>query len=164
MLREMHAVLPAADLMRARKFYHDVLDMDPAEEHDEGRLLTYRIDGSAFDIYETENAGTAKNTQLCFRTDDLDQEMRRLRDRGVVFEDFEIPGVMKTENGVVTDSEGRTAWFRDSEGNFICISEVFAMGSGSGMGSDMGAQMGGQMGSGPDMGSGPTGTEAGRMM
>ncbi len=123
MLKELHAVLPAADLARARKFYHDVLDLDPVEEHEQGRLLTYRVNGSAFDIYETENAGTAKNTQLCFETDDLDAEMRRMRDRGVMFEDFEIPGLMKTENGVVADEESRTAWFRDSEGNFICIAQ-----------------------------------------
>ncbi|WP_210505175.1 VOC family protein [Naasia sp. SYSU D00057] len=123
MLKEMHAVLPAADLARARRFYHDMLGLDPAEEHEEGRLLTYRVDGSAFDLYETENAGTAKNTQLCFGTDDLAEEMRVMRERGVVFEDFEIPGVMKTENGVVEDEEARTAWFRDSEGNFICISQ-----------------------------------------
>ncbi|WP_210481754.1 VOC family protein [Naasia sp. SYSU D00948] len=123
MLKELHAVLPAADLARARRFYHDTLGLDPVEEHEEGRLLTYRVGGSAFDIYETENAGTAKNTQLCFETDDLDEEMSRLRDRGVMFEDFEIPGVMKTENGVVTDAESRTAWFRDSEGNFICIAQ-----------------------------------------
>jgi len=164
MLREMHAVLPAADLARARKFYHDVLDMDPAEEHDQGRLLTYRVDGSAFDIYETENAGTAKNTQLCFRTDNLDMEMQRLRDRGVVFEEFEIPGVMKTENGVVTDSEGRTAWFRDSEGNFICISEGALMGSGSRMASEMGSDMGSQMGGGSSTSGSQMGTESGRMM
>jgi hypothetical protein len=39
-----------------------------------------------------------------------------------VFEDFDIPG-MKTVNGVATNEEGRTAWFRDSEGNFICITQ-----------------------------------------
>jgi predicted enzyme related to lactoylglutathione lyase len=123
MLKEMHAVLPAADLSRARTFYHDMLGMDPAEEHMDERMLTYRVEGSAFDIYETENAGTAKNTQLCFQTDDLDEEMRTMRERGVTFEDFEIPGVMTTENGVVTNENERTAWFRDSEGNFICISQ-----------------------------------------
>ncbi len=184
MLKEMHAVLPARDLARARKFYHDMLDMDPAEEHEQGTLLTYRVGASAFDIYETENAGTAKNTQLCFQTDDLDMEMQRLRDRGVMFEEFEIPGVMKTENGVVADDEGRTAWFRDSEGNFICISQLAEMGgmqTGS-MGSEMGGSMGsgtmgsgtmgsgsmgsgmgsGSMGSG-SMGSGSMGTDSGRM-
>jgi catechol 2,3-dioxygenase-like lactoylglutathione lyase family enzyme len=137
MLKAMHAVLPASDLSRARRFYHDMLGMDPAEEHMEERLLSYRIDGSTFDIYETENAGTAKNTQLCFESDDLSEEMRMMRERGVVFEEFEIPGLMKTEDGVVTNEQEKTAWFRDSEGNFICISQRLMAGS-------MGAQMGDQ--------------------
>jgi predicted enzyme related to lactoylglutathione lyase len=121
MLKELHPVLPAADLKRAQAFYHDALELDPAEMH-EG-ILMYRLDsGAAFEIYETENAGTAKNTQMCWSTDNLDAEMTRLRGHGVVFEDFEIPG-MKTVNGVATNEEGRTAWFRDSEGNFICITQ-----------------------------------------
>ncbi|BDZ47506.1 VOC family protein [Naasia aerilata] len=145
MLKQMHAVLPAADLARARKYYHDVLGMDAAEEHEQGQLLTYYVDGSAFDIYQTENAGTAKNTQLCFGTDDLDAEMRTMRERGVVFEEFEIPGVMKTENGVVTDEESRTAWFRDSEGNFLCVTQRLDAGMRSGDRSPTDAQMGGGM-------------------
>jgi predicted enzyme related to lactoylglutathione lyase len=152
MLKEMHAVLPAADLARARTYYHDMLGMDPAEVHEDGQVLTYRVDGSMFDIYQTENAGTAKNTQLCFGTDDLDEEMRMMRERGVVFEEFEIPGVMKTENGIVTDDESRTAWFRDSEGNFICVAER--------IGAD--AMGGGQMGD-SSMNSPMTGDEGGSM-
>jgi predicted enzyme related to lactoylglutathione lyase len=121
MLKALLPVLPAADLSRARAFYHDALEMDPDEIH-EGTLL-YRLDsGATFEIYETENAGTAKNTQMCWATDDLDSEMARLRQHGVVFEDFEIPG-MKTIDGVATTEEGKTAWFRDSEGNFICITQ-----------------------------------------
>jgi catechol 2,3-dioxygenase-like lactoylglutathione lyase family enzyme len=139
MLKEMHAVLPASDLARARKWYHDMLGMDPAEEHMEARLITYRVDGSAFDIYETDNAGTAKNTQLCFETEDLSEEMRVMRERGVMFEEFEIPGVMKTENGVVAGQEGMTTWFRDSEGNFLCMTQRLMAGAmGSQMGSDAG--------------------------
>jgi len=122
MFKEVHTILPAADLKRAQSFYHDALDLDPAEVHD--GVLFYRLDsGSAFEIYETSNAGTARNTQMCWVTDDLDSEMTRLRTRGVVFEDFDIPG-MKTVNGVVTAEDIRTAWFRDTEGNFICINEM----------------------------------------
>jgi catechol 2,3-dioxygenase-like lactoylglutathione lyase family enzyme len=171
MLTEMHAVLPAADLGRARKFYHDMLGLDPVEEHEEGRLLTDRVNGSAFDIYETENAGSAKNTQLCFNTDSLSQEMRMLRERGVMFEEFEIPG-MKTENGVVEDEEGMTAWFRDSEGNFLCLTELKNAAMGGRMGSQMSGQMesgqgGSSMGSGmgeSSMGSGMGGSETGSGM
>jgi len=39
-----------------------------------------------------------------------------------VFEEYDVPG-LKTVNGVATDADGKAAWFRDSEGNFICVSE-----------------------------------------
>lgn len=120
MLTRAHPILPAADLKRFRTYYHDRLGLDPAEEHD--GMLVYRGSGSEFEVYETENAGTAKNTQMVWMTDDLDAEMRRLRDAGIEFEDFEIPG-MKTEKGVVVTDEMRSAWFRDSEGNILCITQ-----------------------------------------
>ena len=122
MLKELHTVLPAADLKRAQSFYHDALGLDPDETH-EGVLVYHVGSGSVFEIYETSNAGTAKNTQMGWITDDLDAEMSGLRERGVVFEEFDIPG-MKTEDGVVTSEDLRSAWFRDTEGNFICISQT----------------------------------------
>lgn len=122
MLKELHTVLPAADLQRARTFYHDKLELDPDEMHD-GMLMYHGAEGSAFEIYETSNAGTAQNTQMLWMTDDLDAEMSRLRERGVVFEDYDIPG-MKTENGVATMGDSKAAWFRDTEGNFLCISQA----------------------------------------
>lgn len=124
MLKELHTVLPAADLKRAQSFYHDVLGLDPAETHEDTRTLVYRLGaGGAFEIYETSNAGTAQNTQMGWITDDLDAEMGRLRERGVVFEDYDVPG-MKTVNGVATAPDMKSAWFRDTEGNFICISQL----------------------------------------
>ncbi len=122
MMKEIHTVLPAADLGRARTYYHDKLGLDPEDER--GGSLVYRpFPGSAFEIYETSNAGTAQNTQMCWVTDDLDGEMSALRSKGVVFEEYDFPG-MKTENGVATLEGLRSAWFRDSEGNFICVSEM----------------------------------------
>jgi catechol 2,3-dioxygenase-like lactoylglutathione lyase family enzyme len=121
MLKELHTVLPAANLQRARTFYHDKLGMDPHDELD-GNLV-YRAGAGSFDLYETSNAGTAKNTQMLWMTDDLDAEMSTMRDHGIVFEEYDIPG-MKTVNGVATSDSMRSAWFRDSEGNFICISQM----------------------------------------
>jgi catechol 2,3-dioxygenase-like lactoylglutathione lyase family enzyme len=117
---EAHTILPAADLARARGYYHDTLGLDPSEQHDD--MLVYQNGATTFEIYETENAGTAKNTQMVWMTDDLDAEMARMRDAGVVFEEFEIPG-MRTEGGVVETDEMRSAWFRDSEGNILCLTQ-----------------------------------------
>jgi catechol 2,3-dioxygenase-like lactoylglutathione lyase family enzyme len=121
MLKEAHTVLPASDLARVRAYYHDTFGFDPVEEH-EGMLMYRPMSGAAFDVYETPNAGTAKNTQMCFGTDDLDADMAMLRERGVVFEDYDVPG-LKTVDGVAELDGERTAWFRDSEGNFICLGE-----------------------------------------
>jgi catechol 2,3-dioxygenase-like lactoylglutathione lyase family enzyme len=121
MLNELHTVLPAANLERARTFYHDKLGIDPDEEH-EGELIYHLQTGAAFELYETSNAGTAQNTQMGWVADDLDREMTELRDRGVVFEEYDVPG-MKTENGVAAFGDSRAAWFRDTEGNFLCVSE-----------------------------------------
>ncbi len=120
MLTQAHAVLPAADLGRFRGFYHDKLGLDPSEEH-EGTLL-YGEGASAFEVYETENAGTAQNTSMAWMTDDLDAEMTALRAAGVEFLEFQLPG-MPMDHGVVSGEDGRAAWFADSEGNIICLTE-----------------------------------------
>jgi len=121
MMKQLHTVLPAADLRRAREFYHNTLELDPDEVHD-GSVVYHLDSGAAFEIYESSNAGTSQTTQMGWVTDDLPAEMARLREHGVVFEEYDVPG-MKTENGIAQMEDGRAAWFRDSEGNFICVSE-----------------------------------------
>jgi len=123
MLKKMKAmaVLPAKDLERARAFYRDTLGMEPDEEESGG--LIYRTGGdTAFLLYETDNAGSAKNTQMAWEADDLDAEVADLRRRGVVFAEYDFPG-LKTENGIATTDGLRTAWFLDSEGNILAVTE-----------------------------------------
>jgi hypothetical protein len=61
---------------------------------------------------------------LGFQSTDLDRDMADLRERGVVFEEYDMPG-LKTENGVATLPDGeRGAWFRDSEGNILSIATM----------------------------------------
>lgn len=57
--------------------------------------------------------------------------MRQLRGRGVVFEEYELPG-LKTVDGTATvqgnyPGKGgvgeRAAWFKDSEGNLLGIGQ-----------------------------------------
>ncbi len=117
---EIYAVIPASDLGRAREFYEDKLGLKPDEERDEGVL--YKVNNSKFLLYETSFAGTAQNTAATWVTSDLDADMVELRSRGVVFEDYDLPG-LKTENGVATSEGGRAAWFKDSEGNILALSE-----------------------------------------
>jgi catechol 2,3-dioxygenase-like lactoylglutathione lyase family enzyme len=121
MLTEAHATLPAADLQRLQRFYEEKLGLRPTMEIP--GLLIYGSGPSAFQVYETPNAGSATSTQLTWVVDDLDAEMRRLREAGVTFEDYDQPG-LKTENGVAEFEGGRGAWFRDSEGNIHNVMQM----------------------------------------
>jgi hypothetical protein len=46
-----------------------------------------------------------------------------LRSRGIVFEEYDLPG-LKTINGIADMDGERAAWFKDSEGNILSISHV----------------------------------------
>jgi catechol 2,3-dioxygenase-like lactoylglutathione lyase family enzyme len=119
---DIMAVLPAKDIKRAKDFYRDKLGLEPSESVEEDSLMYRGGHGTGFLVYQTENAGTAKNTQMGWATDNLEREMEELRGRGVVFEEYDMPG-LKTENGIATDEWGKAAWFLDSEGNILNISQ-----------------------------------------
>ncbi len=114
------AVLAASDLSRAVTFWHDMFGLDPVRTDETG--ATYVIGGVPVLIYESEFAGTAKNTAFGIMTDDLDRDMAELRARGVTFNEYDMPGV-KTVDGIAEISGERGAWFTDSEGNIIAIGE-----------------------------------------
>lgn len=118
----IYTVLPVTDLDRARDFYREKLGLEAAVEKP-GMLLYSSPAGPTFQLYETPNAGTAQNTQMGLSTTDLDADMAELRQRGVVFEDYDFPG-LKTENGVAEVGTERSAWFKDTEGNTICLSQT----------------------------------------
>jgi predicted enzyme related to lactoylglutathione lyase len=121
--------LPAQDLGRARTFYAEKLGLEPSEERPGG--LLYRCAKGEFALFETAGAPSGTHTQMAFEVDDIEATVAELRDRGVVFEEYDFPG-LTTVGGIVEvsgnyPSKGgkgeRAAWFRDSEGNLIGIGQ-----------------------------------------
>ena len=116
------AMLAAADLARAKAWYADKLSLVPDAEF-EGVVLTYSSGNSTFNVYQTEFAGTAKNTVAVWRFKGVRDEVARLRGRGVEFEDYDF-GEEKTVGGILSDADGNVnAWFKDSEGNILALVE-----------------------------------------
>jgi catechol 2,3-dioxygenase-like lactoylglutathione lyase family enzyme len=114
------ATLPASDLARARKWWKDVFGLEPIRTSEGGDF--YVIGGIPVMIYETQFAGTAKNTALSLMTDDLERDMTELRVHGVTFNEYDLPGIT-TVDGVVDMDGERGAWFDDSEGNIIALAQ-----------------------------------------
>jgi catechol 2,3-dioxygenase-like lactoylglutathione lyase family enzyme len=91
--------LAAADLARAMAWYSEVLDLEPTDP--DGEALVYRVGGTVFGIYPSENAGLSK---------------------GVVFEEYDFGPDFGTVDGVLTSPDGeKTSWFKDSEGNTLAL-------------------------------------------
>jgi catechol 2,3-dioxygenase-like lactoylglutathione lyase family enzyme len=116
-------MLAAADLERAKRWYAETLGLTPEREF-EGFVMVYETGGQGFSIYATQYAGTAKNTVAVWEVPNLDAKMADLRSRGVVFEEYNEPG-LKTENGIAVLEDGaRAAWFRDVDGNILALAEA----------------------------------------
>ncbi|MEO8250948.1 MAG: VOC family protein [Chloroflexota bacterium] len=120
--RRIHATIPAADLGRARQWYEAMLGFKPIRELP-GGLMYDAAEGTRFIIYPTPNAGQSPNTLMGFATPDIEAEVRELKGRGVVFEDYDFPN-LKTVDSIATTGPTRAAWFRDSEGNIIGIVQL----------------------------------------
>ncbi len=121
----MFPVLAASDIERAKAWYRDKLGMEPMFEDLERGMAGYSHAGGMVLVYLSEFAGTNGATAAGFVSEDFDADVAALRERGVVFEDLEFPDGSATVDGVAEapdGSGGKSAWFKDSEGNILAIS------------------------------------------
>ena len=123
------ARIPAQDLQRARSFYAQKLGLQPSVERPGG--LLYRCGEGEFVLFESAGAASGDHTQMRWEVEDIEATVEWLRGRGVVFEEYDFPG-LKTVNGIAEvagnyPSKGGVgewaAWFRDSEGNLFGIGQ-----------------------------------------
>jgi catechol 2,3-dioxygenase-like lactoylglutathione lyase family enzyme len=114
-------MIAVKDLDRARKFYEDTLGLETKDEMG-GEVLTMKSGDTLINVYRSEFAGTNQATALTFGVDDIDSEVRGLKDKGVFFEHYEVPGLER--QGDVYVAEGmKTAWFKDPDGNILSLIE-----------------------------------------
>jgi catechol 2,3-dioxygenase-like lactoylglutathione lyase family enzyme len=120
--------LPAQDLERARAFYSEKLGLEPAETREGG--LRYVCEGGEFALFESAGSPAGDYTQMVWEVDDIQATVRALAARGVVFEEYDLPG-LRTVDGIA-EIEGNYAskgtaelgaWFYDSEGNLLAIGQ-----------------------------------------
>jgi catechol 2,3-dioxygenase-like lactoylglutathione lyase family enzyme len=118
----IHATVAASDLNRARDWYRDKLGLEPKTEDGGGMWFEFS-GGMWLYVYATGSAGTAMNTVAGWTVINIEKVMDELRDRGLVFEEYDTPGI-KTKDGLATWETAKAAWFKDSEGNTFELSET----------------------------------------
>jgi len=113
--------IPVVDLGRARRFYEDTLGLRPARPATADGIM-YEC-GSGTRIFLFPRAPTkADHTVASFVVDNLEAAVKALRARGIVFEEYDSPD-FKTVDGIATLTSERAAWFKDTEGNILAVSQ-----------------------------------------
>lgn len=114
-------MLPVIDLDRARAFYEGCLGLEPGGLRPDGKFV-YQVGGTTLALFPKPEGTKADHTALSFRVDDIVSSIGVLERAGVVFEDYDFPGLKTVDHVCVLGAE-KAAWFKDTEGNYLCLHE-----------------------------------------
>ncbi|MFL6245688.1 MAG: VOC family protein [Thermoanaerobaculia bacterium] len=115
-------ILPVVDAERARQFYESALGLKYAGQSGDGKHL-FTIASGTLALLPKPEGSQAAHTALSFEVADTAEAVRELTLRGIEFEDYDYPG-LKTVNKVCVLGSEKAAWFKDTEGNILCVHQV----------------------------------------
>ena len=117
------AVIPVSDIEASTRFYEETLGLKHVERRDdlpENPEAHFEVGGADLLLYKSVGAGQSRHTLAGFEVDDIDTAVAALRDNGVTFEEYDMPG-LKTEDGIASMGDTRGAWFKDPDGNILAV-------------------------------------------
>lgn len=114
-------MLPVVDMARARRFYEGSLGLKAGHSEPDGKF-EYAVGGTTPALFPKLEGTKAEHAAISFRVDDINAAIAELERAGVAFEDYDLPG-FKTVNHVCVLGSEKAAWFKDTEGNYLCIHE-----------------------------------------
>jgi catechol 2,3-dioxygenase-like lactoylglutathione lyase family enzyme len=118
--KEAIATVGVKDLDVAKRFYEGVLGLK-LESSQESEALMFKSGSSRVIVYRSEYAGTNQATAINWVVgDSVDKLAQGLKERGVTFEHYDLPG-MTRDGDVHVAGELRVAWFKDPDGNILCL-------------------------------------------
>ncbi|MDN3668222.1 hypothetical protein QWY93_02615 [Echinicola jeungdonensis] len=115
-------VLPVKDIERARKFYEQALSLEPKGYAADGNFIFSCSGGAQLALIPKPEGTKAEHTALSFEVQGIENVIAKLKDKGVVFEDYDLPD-LKTVDHICVIGSDKAAWFKDSEGNILCVHE-----------------------------------------
>jgi catechol 2,3-dioxygenase-like lactoylglutathione lyase family enzyme len=118
--RTVALMLPVTDVDRARSFYTDTLGLDFSGTNDEGSAMYAMEGGASLVLLPRPDSRPSESTAMSFEVDDVAAEIGELEERGVVFEDYDLPELTTVDHVAVMGTE-KAAWFKDPDGNVLCL-------------------------------------------
>jgi hypothetical protein len=75
-------------------------------------------------LYEREGGTKADHTVAGWVVDDVEKAVDMLSERGLEFEQYDLPGLKTDERGIAESNGMKGSWFKDSEGNILSFTEL----------------------------------------
>jgi predicted enzyme related to lactoylglutathione lyase len=116
-------ILPVIDMERAQAFYEQALGLSPQGLNPDGKFIFAAAGGAHIALIQRDGGTKAEHTAVSFEVADVEAAINALEARGVVFHDYDFPG-LTTINHIALMGAEKAAWFNDTEGNILCIHEV----------------------------------------
>jgi catechol 2,3-dioxygenase-like lactoylglutathione lyase family enzyme len=114
------AFLATTDAKRARKFYEQTLGLKVVE--DSPFALVVDANGTMVRIQKVEAFTPHPFTALGWGVDDIAATARDLAKKGIAFNRY--PGLEQDTDGIwISPAGARIAWFSDSDGNVLSLTE-----------------------------------------
>jgi catechol 2,3-dioxygenase-like lactoylglutathione lyase family enzyme len=118
---KVSAVLCSTDLERSREFYEQKIGLRLSPETITNHLLFECGDGTTLLVYGRSAQSKADHTQVRFWSGDVEADVRELSGRGVAFEDYDFPALKTVDHVATTPGIGKSAWFKDPDGNTLAL-------------------------------------------
>jgi predicted enzyme related to lactoylglutathione lyase len=118
-------ILPVMNMDRARDFYENKLGLKPIGLKTDGKFIYACGGGAVIALFPKESGTKADHTAVSFQVKDIEVTINALKTAGVVVEDYDFPGLKTVDHVCVLGAE-KAAWFKDTEGNYLCIHEDIA--------------------------------------
>ena len=115
------AVLVSTDLEASQRFYQDTVGLTLSPETIKNHLIFDCGNGTSLLIYGRGNPNAADHTQVRFWSTDIAADVAELAERGVVFEEYDTETFKTIDHVVTSPGIGRSAWFKDPDGNTIAV-------------------------------------------
>jgi predicted enzyme related to lactoylglutathione lyase len=115
------AVLVSADLETSQDFYESKVGLTLSPETIKNHLVFDCGEGTTLLIYGRGGGNKADHTQVRFWSTDIDSDVAELVARGVEFDEYDMEAFKTVDHVVTSPGIGRSAWFKDPDGNTIAL-------------------------------------------
>lgn len=120
--RDSSAIVAVRDIAAARRFYVDVIGLEPLQDSD--NMLVVRTGSTQLVVYVSDFAGTNQANAVVWGVgDEIEAIVSALAAKGVAFEHYpDMPGEYRA--GIHSMGDFKAVWLKDPSGNILHLNNM----------------------------------------